>query len=126
MNYKFGRFVLKQYRLRGKIAVITRAYSDLFIKEAEKDELHLANLAVKPRNRGKGIGSQALTYFEQKARQAGFSKVSLAVDINNQKARQLYERLGYQVKAMNVAPKKRAQHSISGSLRMVKDLDHEG
>lgn len=122
LNRRFAWLVMKQYRLRGKLALIKRGFSDLFVKEADKDEFHLAHLAVKPRYRGKGVGGKALSYFDERAKQAGYTKVSLTVDIENKDASRLYERHGYQTRAINLIPKKLVPYLGSGSLRMVKDL----
>jgi ribosomal protein S18 acetylase RimI-like enzyme len=51
-------------------------------------------VAVEPALRGRGIGSRLMTELAQRARQAGFARLSLSVDTENP-ALQLYERLGY-------------------------------
>jgi ribosomal protein S18 acetylase RimI-like enzyme len=123
LNRSFAWLVMKQYRLRGKLALVKRGFSDLFVKEAAKDEFHLAHLSVKPRYRGKGVGGKALSHFVENAKLAGFTKVSLTVDIENKAASRLYERHGYQTRAINLIPKKLVPYLGSGSLRMVKNLD---
>jgi ribosomal protein S18 acetylase RimI-like enzyme len=67
------------------------------IKEAGAGEHFINNVAVLPDFQGQGIGSQLLTFVERKAKTAGLGQSSLCVEIENVKARSLYERLGYSV-----------------------------
>jgi GNAT superfamily N-acetyltransferase len=53
-------------------------------------------IAVVPSQRGKGVGEQLLLALIERAREAGFSSLSLSVEPGNP-ARKLYERHGFQV-----------------------------
>ena len=53
-------------------------------------------IAVVPSQRGKGIGEQLLLALMERARQAGYSALSLSVEPGNP-ARKLYERHGFRV-----------------------------
>lgn len=55
----------------------------------------LQSLRVFPAFQGMGIGSKLLEAAEKIVAQQGFAQVSLAVGLENPKARKLYERLGY-------------------------------
>jgi len=66
-------------------------------REAEDDELYIANLGVVPSMQGRSLGSQLLAYAERLAREYNLRKCSLIVGWNNTSARRLYERIGYQV-----------------------------
>ncbi len=57
-------------------------------------------LAVAPAYRSRGIGSDLLSALLEQARRAGFEAVSLSVDENNP-ARRLYERHGFERVARN-------------------------
>jgi len=52
---------------------------------------------VKPGYRGQGIGTAMLQTVEKDLRWRGFNRVTLNVSKDNDEARRLYERLGYQV-----------------------------
>jgi ribosomal protein S18 acetylase RimI-like enzyme len=52
-------------------------------------------LFVRDAERGRGIGSALLAHAERQARQRGVQAFHLEVDHANQRARRLYERLGY-------------------------------
>ncbi len=54
----------------------------------------IGNLAVSPQHRG-GTGAALLLTCLWRYRDAGFDRVSLAVTLENQRAFQLYTRLGF-------------------------------
>ena len=68
--------------------------------QAVKRNLSLAcpdvgDLMVAEDLRSQGIGSQMLAFAEQLVRERGYNHIGLSVGIENERARQLYERLGY-------------------------------
>jgi ribosomal protein S18 acetylase RimI-like enzyme len=67
------------------------------IAEAGAGEQFINNVAVLPNFQGQGVGSQLLAFVEDRAITTGLGMSSLCVDIDNERARRLYERLGYQV-----------------------------
>lgn len=56
---------------------------------------HLANLAVEPKSRGKGIGSRLLKEAINYARNRGAQEVYLEVRAGNVQARRFYEKRGF-------------------------------
>lgn len=65
--------------------------------EARRDEYYIDTVCVNPEFRGQGIGSLLLAQAEEIARDAGFSKVALNVELEKEDALRLYERVGYHV-----------------------------
>jgi ribosomal protein S18 acetylase RimI-like enzyme len=65
-------------------------------KEADDDEFYIDTLSVSPDYAGRGIGTALLQAAEQRARQLQHKKLSLNVDEENERAYNLYKRLGYQ------------------------------
>lgn len=63
--------------------------------EAHDDEYYLDTICVAPKARRLGIGSKLLAHTEQVARDKGFKKLSLNVELEKTKARALYERVGF-------------------------------
>ena len=57
--------------------------------------LHLADLAVAPEWRGRGIGSMLLSQLERIALEAGIDAVFLETWVSNVEARRFYEHHGY-------------------------------
>lgn len=52
--------------------------------------------------RGRGYGKQAMLAIEERARELGLKSISLHVFAHNTVAKDLYEKIGYQVKSMNM------------------------
>ncbi|TVX93223.1 GNAT family N-acetyltransferase [Paenibacillus agilis] len=75
--------------------VLKHAGPLLKTKEALADEYYITTLSVDSKFRGKGIGTKLLDLAEQLAIDNGYLKCSLTVDASNEKARRLYNQLGY-------------------------------
>lgn len=76
---------------------VKRAFPLFGVKEVENDEYFISNISIKPDSRGQGLGKFLLTGTEQTARERGFNKISLTVDVENTRALSLYERIGFNV-----------------------------
>lgn len=63
--------------------------------EADEDEYYIDALAVFPEYQGHGIAKELFAEAEKNGKLKGFKKISLNVDLDNEKAEQLYTRLGY-------------------------------
>lgn len=63
------------------------------------NSFYIANLAVHPTYRGKGIGTELVQHCIVHATIAGANQIFISVDINNPRAQKLYELLGFQVVA---------------------------
>jgi ribosomal-protein-alanine N-acetyltransferase len=61
------------------------------------DEIHINNLAMRPRFRGQGIGTALLHQVLSEARALGARRATLEVRASNVPARRLYERLEFYV-----------------------------
>ncbi|WP_411347704.1 GNAT family N-acetyltransferase [Paenibacillus sp. WLX2291] len=68
---------------------------DEVVPEARPNEYYLDSIAVSPNYQGQGIGTLLIAEFEQIARQLNHERLLLIVDLDNVRARALYERLGY-------------------------------
>jgi ribosomal protein S18 acetylase RimI-like enzyme len=110
------------FGLGGVVRLVRRmaAYGDLI--EAEADEFYISNVAVLPAFQGCGIGKALLDYAETLASAAGLRKCSLLVTYDNQPARRLYEKLGYQTVRKFAVLHPDIAHSNGGFYRMVKLL----
>jgi ribosomal protein S18 acetylase RimI-like enzyme len=64
-------------------------------KEAPKGTFYIDHIAVHPKTRGKGYASLLISTLENKAIQSHHDKTSLLVDVDNPKAKKIYEKLGY-------------------------------
>jgi [ribosomal protein S18]-alanine N-acetyltransferase len=61
------------------------------------DEVHINNIAMRPRFRGQGIGTALLRHVLAEARRLGARRATLEVRASNERARRLYERLGFYI-----------------------------
>lgn len=59
------------------------------------DEGELANIAVLPRQRGRGVGGRLLDHLVEVARARGVRRLFLEVRESNEQARKLYETRGF-------------------------------
>ena len=73
------------------IATCFRGFSTFYAQPL----LNIHDLAVLPEFRAQGIGARLLEAVEHQARQLGCCKVTLEVQENNVRARQVYQRAGF-------------------------------
>lgn len=86
-------------------SVNARGYNlkELFF-EGEAGTYYLSSMGVDPRFRGRGIGAALMAAAEAEGARLGFARASLLVAEEKQKAKALYERLGYAVsKTVSIA-----------------------
>ena len=106
----------------GFIRFIKRASPLFGIKEAENDEYFISNIAVLSAYQGQGLGKYLLSQAEKTAKEQGFNKISLTVDVENERALSLYKRIGFNV-IETVEIKSLQRHiGYSGFHRMAKAL----
>ena len=94
----------------------------LRLPEAFPGEFYTANLAVDPAWQGRGVGAALLKHAERLAKEKGLAVCSLNVDLDNPRAKALYERQGYQTTRTVHTPSMRARYHSGGYEHMVKHL----
>ena len=70
-------------------------FLEAFDKECFEDEFYIDTLSVFEKFQGRGIAKELLAFIYDKAKELGFKKVSLIVDVDNLKALNLYEKMGF-------------------------------
>ena len=70
-------------------------FIDSFDKECFENEFYIDTVSVFEEFRGEGIAKKLFTFIENKAKDLGFQKISLLVDLENIKALSLYEKIGF-------------------------------
>lgn len=63
----------------------------------EKGDFYIAEIAVDKKYRSKGYGRKIIEDVLNHAKNNGYKRVTLDVDFRNEKAKLLYERLGFEV-----------------------------
>ena len=112
-------------RLRGILGFlnfIQRSFSMIGIKEAESDEYFISNIVVLPDYQGKGLGKYLLAQVEKQAIAQGLDKISLTVDVDNERAFSLYKQTGYKVIEVVEIESLRKRLGYTGFYRMQKIL----
>lgn len=95
------------------------------------DNVEIADVAVAPDWRGRGVGTALITVLTRIATYAGFDSVEICVMQDNVRARALYERLGFVLdrsftltESATVAVLRKALHVHSGE-RPLGGTEHE-
>jgi len=117
-----ARQLFNVYGCSGMLRFLRNALPLIRVKEAERGEYSIDAVAVLPGFQGRGIGTRLLTYAEEKASGAGLARCSMTVDVVNERARRLYQRLGYQTVATVGIKRLQQRIGYQGFYRMVKDL----
>ena len=92
------------------------------VPPVSNEEYYIEHLAVLPELRGQGIGKQLMEFAENQARASGLKRVVLDVEIENEGARQFYQRLGFQEAKKVTNPSYCRRFNFQGSFRVVKTI----
>lgn len=122
MNRRMSRLVMRQYKLRGKLALIIRTWPLVFIREAARDECLLSNLAVRKRVQGKGLDGLLLSHSEEKARESGCRKMAVMIPIGDKGSCEFFEDHGFKTKSVQLESNKRVPYLGAGYRRMVREM----
>jgi GNAT superfamily N-acetyltransferase len=117
------RYLLPCYGLAGTLRFLVKAARLApYSHEADRTDYLVSNLAVRPACWGQGIGQKLLERAEQLALAAGYLRCSLDVDIDNERARSLYLKVGYHIIETHSAPHLYRLLGTNGFQRLVKNL----
>jgi len=92
-----GRRILLVAEVEGRVVGQIFLQVDSAFAGGDGRAAYLYALRVRPENRNRGIGTELVREAESVLRQRGFSRVLISVAQDNDAARRLYERLGYEV-----------------------------
>jgi ribosomal protein S18 acetylase RimI-like enzyme len=87
-------------------------FLDSFDKECFEDEYYIDTLSVFEKFQGRGVAKELLIFIYNKAKELGFKKVSLIVDVDNIKALTLYEKMGFEKNTILEVSKYNYHHMI--------------
>jgi ribosomal protein S18 acetylase RimI-like enzyme len=114
--------LLRAHGVSGFIHFVKRALPLIGVKEAENNEYFISNLAVLSAHQGQGLGKHLLSQAEQTAKEQGFEKISLTVDVENGKAFSLYKQTGFKVIETIAIKSLQKSMGYAGFHRMAKVL----
>lgn len=81
-------------------------------KECFDDEFYIDSIAVDEKFRGQGFAKELILHSFAKAKELGYKKVSLIVDINKPKVRKFYESLGFKFNTKKIINLHEYDHMI--------------
>ena len=87
-------------------------YLEAFEQEAYEDEFYIDTISVHPDFQGRGIAKELFAFAFGKAKELGFKKVSLLVDFENPKAKNLYKKVGFEKNSVLTVSENRFHHMI--------------
>ena len=80
-----------------KLTIVKPVYDKITASSIESDDFYLGNLVVAQNSRGQGIGTELLKSSFKLARDKKCKRVLLDVLFENERAKNLYDRLGFKV-----------------------------
>lgn len=115
----------KVYGLKDAIRLILRSFALSQGEETKKDELYISHLATEAKFRRQGIGTALLDHAVGLMENAGLSKCSLIVELDNQGAQALYDKNGFKITQKVSTPQYEEKFHTKGYYRMVRTLIQE-
>ncbi|MBM4241442.1 MAG: GNAT family N-acetyltransferase [Euryarchaeota archaeon] len=92
------KLIFKIFNIQDTFKLILLDLIDgLFLSDLGPDDYYLVVIAVDEDFRGRGIGTLILNNGLELAKEKGFKRVVLDVDLDNEGAKKLYERFGFRV-----------------------------
>lgn len=113
--------IARYFRLRSPLRLLRLSHAGAATRGIDDADFYLTNIAVLPRQRGRGCGRRLLLHVELSAEESGARRMMLDVDPENLRAIAFYRRLGYSVEReihVRIAPKLEFSY-----LRMGKPLN---
>jgi ribosomal protein S18 acetylase RimI-like enzyme len=104
-------------RLIGAIINMARTFEPL-----SDEDYTIQALAVLPKARRQGIATQLMESAADEARSKGLKRIVLDVLIENEGARQFYERVGFREVKRITDPRFCRWFGVQGSIRLAKDI----
>lgn len=83
--------------VRGLWVLVVMYFLPDFFGKAQPGEFYLNSIAVFPKYRGQGLGKMLLEAVELKAKEQGFTTISLDVNGENTRAVTFYKQAGYRI-----------------------------
>ncbi len=117
-----GMHIFRAYGFFGGLHLITHSLPLAAGKETERDEFYISNIATSPEAQRKGVGAKLMALAEQLNREAGLKKCSLIVELDNNRARAFYIKLGYGISETINTPQLWDRYHTAGYHRMVKRI----
>ena len=118
-----GWQIIRCYGLFAGLSVIRHGLQVETIVKPPKGNLHyIAHLGVAPECQGQGIGTQLIEWLMEEGRQKGRTITGLDVSVDNPRAQDLYEQLGFVIKAERISTLKNAYSAVASHRYLERPL----
>jgi len=119
LSIGIGKQIFRFYGLLRSLPVMRRSFHTLSLTPPPKKNMeYIANLGVSEDMRSRGIGTALLDRHKEVARRKGRHVYALDVSVNNLRAQELYERLGFKVTGYNRFRGRGVSSTVPDTLRM--------
>jgi len=121
-KWRTGLLLIKYMKLGffTKLPSLLKALS--LVSRVKDNEYYISNLAVYPEFRNNKLGTTLLLRVEEEAKRCGAERSMLDVEVDNQGAIRLYNRLGYSI--VGKPRRARINSKIFAFLKMCKNCDN--
>jgi len=117
------KYIIQFYGIWQGIEVIKRGLAiEKIITPPKGNTEVLVHLSIKPEFRRRGLGSQLIRYFEEKAKAKNRESASLDVSAENKNAMFLYERMGFEISKENISNLRNEFSYVADHYKMHKTL----
>ncbi len=115
---KYGRNMMKYMSIPAMIKLMLHSRMFKKLPSIGADEMYIANLAVSPNYRRKGVATALLQKAFAWTKESGLSKTSLLVELENEKAVKAYEKNGFSIVETRELPTCYRRHNLIGFHKM--------
>ncbi len=114
----------KEFKIKddGKLSKERISIMKPFEALSEKNSFYISAVAVYPDFRGVGIGTKLLNHAGELAKKSGYDSISLHVFEENEEARKLYEKQGFEAKGKTPVSKHHMLNHSGNLLLMTKKI----
>ena len=112
--------IIKYIGLRKYLNALIKDFSvNSIYPDVCRDELFIQAISIDEKYRGQHVGSQMLKFAEVKAFEMGFKKVSLFVEVDNERAVSVYKKNGFKiVQTRKFESNKLLEYNLKGFYKM--------
>jgi len=96
-KWKTGLLLIKYMKQKFFTQIQSSLKAQSIVGRVEDNEYYISNVAIYPEFRGNNLGTNLFLKVENEAKRFGAAKCTLDVEVDNQGAIRLYNRLGYSV-----------------------------
>jgi ribosomal protein S18 acetylase RimI-like enzyme len=114
--------LIKIIGMKKYLITLLRSFLASSFPKISNDELFIQAITVDKKYRGQYVGSELLNFAFSEAEKQNYSKVSLYVEIDNERAVNVYKKNGFEIVLTVKFSKVLSKNNILGMHKMVKEI----